>query len=119
MPSWVVPLFAACANAVICFVVYRHDRKSELNQIYCLCTLTLVGWNLNIFSLYFFSNAASAHYWSTVFRTGTLLMPPTVVHTFVVAGNRRSAAMRAYLVSAYVLVSALVVANAFGYLAAG
>jgi len=119
MGYWSVPLLAAIANVALCVVVYRHDRRNPLNRVFCLLTATIVSWNLNIFSLYVFSDPERANYWSTVFRVGTLLMPPAVVHLFLVFGRKRLSIYRAYLIAAYGLVTFLVLANACGWLVAG
>src|SRR5438034_966050 len=100
MHYWIIPLLAAIANTLLCVVVYRHDPRNPLNRVFSLTTATIISWNLNIFSLYYFDNPAQAFFWSKVFRTGTLLMPPAVVHTFLVFGEKRSQLARRYLISA-------------------
>lgn len=111
MLPWAIPLFAALANALLGVLVYRHGRQKPLNRLFCLVTATIVAWNLNIFSLYYFE-AERAFYWSNVFRTGTLLMPPTVVHLFLLFGERRSLLSRIYILAAYGLAVFLIGANA-------
>jgi two-component system NtrC family sensor kinase len=119
MHYWVVPLLAAIANTLLCVIVYRHDRTNPVNRLFALTTATIISWNLNIFSLYYFNDAAQAFYCSKVFRTGTLLMPPTVVHLFLTFGGPLSRIARAYLIVAYALVTFLIFANAFNWLVAG
>jgi signal transduction histidine kinase len=119
VPYWTIPLFAAIANTILCVVVYRHAPRNKLNRVFALTTVTIIAWNLNLFCLAYLRDAAQAYYWSKVFRTGTLLMPPTVVHTFLVFGDNRSRWARRYLIIAYGLVAALIIANAFDQLVSG
>jgi signal transduction histidine kinase len=119
MRYWFVPLLAALANTLLCVLVYRHDRRNPLNRAFALATATIISWNLNIFSLYWFDDPESAFYWSKVFRTGTLLMPPVVLHAFLISSNKWSRLSRAYLAAAYALVTFLVVANALDWLVVG
>ncbi len=119
MRYWFIPLLAAIANTLLCAVVYRHDRRNPLNRAVCLATATIISWNLNIFCLYYFDDPESAFYWSKVFRTGTLLMPPAVLHVFLIFRGKWSRISRAYLLGAYALVSFLIVANACDWLVAG
>jgi len=116
---WFIPFLAAIANTLLCVIVYRNDPRNPVNKVFSLTTATIISWNLNIFSLYYFSDAASAFYWSKVFRTGTLLMPPTVVHLFLIFGGKQSRLSRAYLILAYGLVTFLIVANAGDQLVSG
>jgi two-component system NtrC family sensor kinase len=119
MRYWFIPLLAAIANTLLCVLVYRHDRRNPLNRAFCLATATIISWNLNIFSLYYFDDPESAFYWSKVFRTGTLMMPPAVLHAFLIFSGRWTRTTRAFLLAAYALVSCLILANAFDWLVAG
>ena len=74
MRYWLVPLFAAIANTLLCVVVYRHDRRNPVNQVFALATATIISWNLNIFSLYYFDDPERAFYWSKVFLNCLLML---------------------------------------------
>jgi two-component system NtrC family sensor kinase len=114
--QWIVPLFAALANAVLCVFVYSRDKKSHFHQTFSLFCLTVVLWNLDIFSLDYASTAAEAFFWSRLFRVGMLLMPPTFLHCAIIFAQTRSRWIRAILLFNYAVATALVIANAFDLL---
>src|SRR3989304_4928020 len=114
--SWVIPLIACLANSLLAIIVYWRSKSNPVNRLFGIVTVTIIFWNLNIFSLYYFVDPPAAFFWSKVFRTGTLVMPPTIVHLFLVFGNRRSRISRAYLDAAYSLAGFLVIANALDWL---
>jgi two-component system NtrC family sensor kinase len=119
MFPWLIPFCGAVANAILAVIVLRHGPHKPLNRLFCLVTATIVSWNLNLFSLYFFAGPEEAFYWSTVFRTGTLLMPPAVAHLFLFFGGRWHKLSRIYITFAYVLATILIFANALNLLTYG
>lgn len=107
------------ANIFIAVIVYRRGPTFRLNRLFALTTGTIIAWNLNLFSLHFFTSASRAQFWSDIFRTGTLLMPPSIVHLFLAFGERESRPWRLYLASGYAVAGGLVVANLAGWLVSG
>ena len=75
-----VPLAAAAANLIVCIPVVRQGMRKPIFRAFLWMTLTLVAWNLDLFSLYYFSDAASAEWWSRLFRTGVCFAPATAFH---------------------------------------
>ncbi len=113
---WIVPFFAAVANLLLCVFVYSRDKKSPFHQTFSVLCLTVVFWNLDIFSLGYASTAEEALFWSRLFRVGMLLMPPTFLHCAVIFAGTRSKAVRAILLLNYALATALVIGNVFDLL---
>jgi two-component system nitrogen regulation sensor histidine kinase GlnL len=114
--QWIVPLFAALANMALCAFVYSSDKKNPFHQTFSLFCLTVVLWNLDIFSLDYASTAEEAFFWSRLFRVGMLLMPPTFLHCAIIFAQTRSRWVRAILLFNYAIATALVIANAFDLL---
>jgi two-component system, NtrC family, sensor kinase len=116
---WIIPLIAAVLNAVLGAIVLRHNRRSPLNRVFALLSVTQLFWNLNIFVLYSFKDAESALYWSDVFRVGTLMASAVGSHLIVVFSETRSRRIWAALGGLYALSLFLVAANASGILVSG
>ena len=70
-----VPLLAALANLLICVLVLRRRARERLIRSFAWMTLTVVAWNLDVFSLYYFTDAAAAEWYSRLFRTGLCFAP--------------------------------------------
>lgn len=113
---WFPPLLAAVLNLFLCLLVLWHGPRKRLNQIFSLSTLALVSWNLDIASLYFFTDYERAFYWSEVFRYGMLFIPPTFYHLALALTGRWTFASRLFLTFLYWIAFALCVANSQGEL---
>ena len=111
-----VPLSAAIANFIICIVVLRQGMREALNRAFAWMVLTLAAWNVDIFCLYYFADAASAEWWSRLFRTGVCLAPPAALHFALVLSRTNGRAWRCLLIAAYGNAIFLVVANMLGLL---
>ncbi len=116
---WLIPLLAAGANVAVCFLVLRLGMRDRLHRGFAAVTLASASWDLGIFSLCFFSDPASAEWWSRVFRTGICLAPAVVYHfgLLLSPSDRRSA--RVFLVFGYVAGGALAILNLQGALVIG
>jgi signal transduction histidine kinase len=79
-------------------------------------SLTVVLWNLDIFSLDYVPSAAQALFWSRLFRVGMVLMPPTFLHSAIVFTDTRAKWTQTALLVAYAIATFLIVANAFDLL---
>ena len=75
-----VPLAAAAANLIVCVPVVRKGMREPIFRAFLWMTLTVVAWNLDLFALYYFSDVASAEWWSRLFRTGVCFAPATAFH---------------------------------------
>jgi two-component system NtrC family sensor kinase len=113
---WIVPLLAAVANLWLCGLVYLRDRRNPIHQTFAFMSLTLVIWNLDIFSLDYASTAAEALFWSRVFRVGMVVMPATILHFAMVFADVKAKSMRLLLAFSYTVACVLVVANCFDLL---
>jgi signal transduction histidine kinase len=76
-----VPLFAALVNIIICIPVLRQGMRKPLMRAFACLTLVIASWNLDIFALYYFTDAAEAEWWSRVFRTGVCFAPALGLQT--------------------------------------
>ncbi len=114
-----VPLGAALANLVICVVVLRQGVRERLNRAFAGVTLSVVSWNLDIFSLYYFTDSESALWWSNVFRIGICLAPALALHFAIVLSDSRGPAWRRLMLVAYAVGVFLAIANLLGYLVLG
>ena len=113
---FVIPLLAAIGNLALCVLVLRRDSRSPVNRSFALATAAMVLWNLNFFAYSAFDDKSTAFFWSRLFRSGTLLMPPTALHFFFVFAGRSPKFIRPLLTLAYCTSAALVGANAFDLL---
>ncbi|MGD0946661.1 MAG: ATP-binding protein [Candidatus Binatia bacterium] len=113
---WVAPLVAALANLWLCLFVYQHDKKRQVNQTFALMSLTIVLWNMDIFSLDYASTAEEAFFWSRLFRVGMVLMPPTFLHCAVVFTDTKARWVRPVLLVSYAIGIVLVAANSLDML---
>jgi signal transduction histidine kinase len=119
LPYWTAPLAAALGNLFIGVSVLWSQRRERLHRVFALLTGTLVMWNLDVFSLYFFAREGDALWWSRLFRPGMFLVPAALYH-FVAAFRERRSRFTTMLVVLGYLVSALfIVADAQGTMVAG
>jgi len=116
---WIVPLFAGLANLGLCVFVYLRDKQNPVHQAFAFMSLTVVFWNLDIFSLQYASGPDAALYWSRLFRVGMVLMPPTFLHVALLSTQTKSRWLGAVLRANYTVATLLVPANAMNLLVAG
>jgi signal transduction histidine kinase len=114
-----VPLTAAVANLLICALVVRQGLRDRLHRAFAWMALTIVSWNLAIFSLYYFTDPADAEWWSRVFRVGICLAPVATFHFALTLSESRGALWRVLLGAGYGLAALLVVADLCGLLVSG
>src|SRR5690242_2182739 len=76
-----VPLLAALVNIIVCIPVLRQGMRKPLTRAFACLTLAIASWNLDIFALYYFTDAGDAEWWSRVFRTGVCFAPALALHT--------------------------------------
>jgi len=114
-----IPLIAAVANLIICVPVLRHGIHRPLLRAFAWMTLTLVAWNLDIFSLYYFTDMDTAAWFSRLFRTGVCLAPAAVFHAILTLSESRGRLWSTLLAVGYVIGAALSIANWEGYLVSG
>src|SRR6185295_13784372 len=70
-----VPLIAAAANLAICIPVLRRGLRQRVTRAFVWMTLTLIGWNLDLFCLSYFTDPDRADWWSCLFRTVMCFSP--------------------------------------------
>jgi signal transduction histidine kinase len=109
-----VPLSAAVANLVICLLVLKRGLREPLNRAFALMAICIVCWNLDIFCLYYFEDAALADWWTRVFRVGFVFAPATAFHFALVLSESTGAIWRGLLTGAYITAGALAIANIQG-----
>jgi signal transduction histidine kinase len=112
-----VPLAAAAANLIICVAVLKHGIRKRDYLPFALLTLTIVAWNLDIFSLYHFTDRDAAQWWSTFFRTGIVFAPAASLHATFFLFEARSRLWDWLLRAGYATGAVLAVANFGGFLA--
>jgi signal transduction histidine kinase len=77
---WAVPLAAATADLLICTAVVSKVRHDRTCRAFAVMTVSIVLWNLGLFSLDFFPDAERAELWSRIFRVGMCFAPPASFH---------------------------------------
>jgi signal transduction histidine kinase len=114
-----VPLTAALANLLIGALVARQGLRDRLHRAFTANVLTIVAWNLGIFSLYYFDEARQAEWWSRLFRVGICFAPATTFHFALVLSESRGRLWRVLLSGAYLIAALLALANLAGWLVRG
>ena len=114
-----IPLTAALATLLICVLVARQGLQDRLRRTFVWMALTIVAWNLDIFSLYYFDDPAQAEWWSRVLRVGICLSPSTTFHFSLVLSEVRSPRWNAVLGAGYALGVLFAIANLAGLLVSG
>jgi signal transduction histidine kinase len=116
---WLVPLVAAVADAIICLVVLRGGVRNRALRVFAWLIFNTVLWNLDIFSLEYFSDALSAEWWSQLFRVGVCFVPTAFFHAASVQAESRGRFWTGLLVGAYGIAALLAAANLHGDLVHG
>src|SRR6266566_588985 len=116
---WVVPLVAAVANAIICLLVLRGGVRNRALRVFVWLIFNTVLWNLDIFSLGYFSDGLSAEWWSQLFRIGVCFAPVAFFHAALVQAESRGRLWTGLLVAAYAVAGLLVALNFHGDLVHG
>ncbi|HLQ22175.1 MAG TPA: histidine kinase N-terminal 7TM domain-containing protein, partial [Gemmatimonadales bacterium] len=116
---WVVPLVAAVANAIICLLVLRGGVRKRALRVFVWMIFNTVLWNLDIFSLDYFSDGLSAEWWSQLFRIGVCFAPVAFFHAALVQAESRGRFWTGLLVGAYAVAGVLVALNFHGDLVHG
>jgi signal transduction histidine kinase len=114
-----LPLAAALANLVICVPVLRRGVRQPVIRTFAFMTAATVSWNLAIFSLYYFQDAAQAEWWNRVFRTGICFAPVTAFHFAIVIAGTEGRWWRTVLGAGYATSALLALANMQGALVSG
>jgi signal transduction histidine kinase len=114
------PLVAALATLFIGTVVaLRAGLRQRLHRAFLWMVLSVVAWNLGVFSLYYFVDPARAEFWNRIFRTGICLAPATIFHFAIALSDSRGLLWQGLLAFAYLSGSLLAVANLRGHLVRG
>src|SRR5213594_4211431 len=116
---WLVPLVAAVADAIICLLVLRGGVRSRALRVFAWMTFNTVLWNLDIFSLDYFTDPLSAEWWSQVFRVGLCFVPAAFFHTALVQAGSGGRVWNGLLVFTYAVAGLLAAANFHGDLVHG
>jgi len=114
-----VPLAAAAANLIVCVPVVRKGMREPIFRAFLWMTLTIVAWNLDLFALYYFSDEASAEWWSRLFRTGVCFAPATAFHAALALSRSWRRPWTYLLFAGYAMGLVLAVTNARGGLVSG
>ncbi len=114
-----IPITAALANLLICALVLRRGLREPLHRAFAWLTLTGASWDLAIFSLNFFPDAASAEWWNRVFRTGICLGAPALLNFAMVLSQSKGRLWQALLKGSLLAGILLAIANLFGVLVRG
>jgi signal transduction histidine kinase len=113
---WLIPLAAALANLIVFVPVLRQGVRHRMQRAFAGMTLVLATWNLDIFSLYYFSDVAAAEWWSRMFRVGICFAPAAVLHFALVLSGTEGPAWGKLLGGSYIIAAAFAVANLQGVL---
>jgi signal transduction histidine kinase len=116
---WLIPLGAAAADLLICAAVARNALREPRARVFTLLALLASAWNLDLFCLDYFRNAADAEWWSRIFRCGMLLAPPVALHTATRVFEYDHPVWRRLVAAGYAAASLLVAANIAGLLVHG
>jgi len=116
---WVVPLVAAVANAIICLLVLRGGVRKRALRVFVWLIFNTVLWNLDIFSLDYFSDGLSAEWWSQLFRVGVCFAPVAFFHAALVQAESRGRFWTGLLLAAYAVAGLLAALNVHGDLVHG
>ncbi len=114
-----VPLSAAVANLAIGALVLKQGMHSRLHRAFTAMALAVAVWDLDIFSLCYFSSAHDAEWWSRILRTGVCFTPVVAFHFSLTLSETTGPAWRTLLVVGYVWAAALAVINLAGLLVSG
>jgi signal transduction histidine kinase len=93
--------------------------REPLHRAFAWVTLVGASWDLAIFSLNYFPEAASAEWWNRVFRTGICLAPPALLNFAIILSQSKGRLWQGLLNGSFVAGVLLAVANLFGLLVRG
>jgi signal transduction histidine kinase len=113
---WLTPLVAALALFSLAVFVGRRASDGELPQVFVFFAVVLCFWNLNFFALYSVEDKALLWPLSRTLRTGTLFLPPAILHLFLSIDPQRSRTWDKLLAVDYAIGAMLAVANGFDLL---
>ena len=116
---WAVPLVAAVANAIICLLVLRGGVRNRALRVFVWLIFNTVLWNLDIFSLDYFSDGLSAEWWSQLLRIGVCFAPVAFFHAALVQAESRGRFWTGLLLAAYAVAGLLAALNFHGDLVHG
>jgi len=119
LPYWTAPLAAALGNLLIGISVLWTQRRERLHCVFALLAGALVLWNLDVFSLYFFTREGDALWWSHFFRPGMFLVPATLYHFVAAFRERRTRFTTALVVLGYAVSGLFILADTRGLMIAG
>src|SRR5688572_23374915 len=114
-----IPLIADVANVVIGIALASKGFRNRLVRVFTLLSVTLVAWNLGIFSLYHFKDAASAEWWSRLARSVFFFGPVAGYHLSLVLSPTERRGSTALLVVGYVLAALVSLLNLQGLIVSG
>jgi signal transduction histidine kinase len=114
-----IPITAAVANLLICALVLRRGSREPLHRAFAGLTLVGASWDLGIFSLNYFPDAASAELWNRIFRTGICLGPFALLNFAIVLSQSKGRLWRRLLSGSLVAGVILGIANVSGLLVRG
>jgi len=113
---WLTPLVAALALLFLAIAVGRRASDGQLPQVFVFFAVVLCFWNLNFFALYSIDDFDLLWEVSRTLRTGTIFLPPAILHLFLSIEPVRHAVWARILVADYSVAAVLAVANAFDLL---
>lgn len=113
---WLTPLVAAFALCLLAVIVAKRSSEGELPQVFVFFAVVLCFWNLNFFVLYSVDDVEVLWDLSRTLRTGTLFLPPAILHLFLSIEPIRSPIWQRILVVDYAIGAVLALLNAFDLL---
>lgn len=116
---WITPLAAALSLLLLAVVAWKNAPRGELSQVFVFFVVLLCFWNLNFFVLYSVKSHEMAWFLSRILRTGTLFLPPAILHLFVSIDSRTSSSWRKLLAVDYGAGAVLAFLNSFDVLVIG
>ena len=114
-----IPITAAVANLLICALVLRRGFREPLHRAFAGLTLVGASWDLGIFSLNYFADAASAEFWNRIFRTGICLGPFALLNFAIVLSQSKGRLWRGLVRGSLAAGLILSIANVSGLLVRG
>lgn len=113
---WLTPLIAALALLFLAIAVGRRASEGQLPQAFVFFAVVLCFWNLNFFALYSIEDFDLLWEVSRTLRTGTIFLPPAILHLFLSIEPVRRPVWARVLVADYAVAALLALANALDLL---
>jgi len=113
---WLTPLIAALALLFLAVAVGRRASEGQLPQAFVFFAVVLCFWNLNFFALYSIEDFDLLWEVSRTLRTGTIFLPPAILHLFLSIEPVRRPVWARILVADYAVAALLALANALDLL---